>query len=159
MKQHVPEANDLARGARDYPQQALPRRRETPSAKRFPRLTNANLSKAGFIESSGKSATGGYSRSCRNLGSLYRLAQCYWVRLGRWIQERWCLQGASRRLSVCETVSLGEKRFLAIAKVDGQQFLVGGASQSVCMLARLDDRCGFAGILQEELRAPERLVI
>lgn len=44
---------------------------------------------------------------------------------------------ASKRLTVRETVSLGEKRFVAIVQVDGQQFLLGGAPNSVAMLAQL----------------------
>ncbi|HEX5284304.1 MAG TPA: flagellar biosynthetic protein FliO [Bryocella sp.] len=45
---------------------------------------------------------------------------------------------ASRRLSVNETVSLGEKRFVSILSVDGEQFLVGGSSSNVVLLAKLD---------------------
>lgn len=45
---------------------------------------------------------------------------------------------ASRRLSVSETVSLGEKRFVSILCVDGEQFLVGGSSSNVVLLAKLD---------------------
>jgi flagellar biogenesis protein FliO len=44
---------------------------------------------------------------------------------------------ATKRLTVQETVSLGEKRFVAIVQVDGQQFLLGGAPNSVAMLAQL----------------------
>ena len=36
-------------------------------------------------------------------------------------------RGVSRRLRVAETVSLGEKRFISILRVDGEQFLVGGS--------------------------------
>lgn len=47
-------------------------------------------------------------------------------------------RGAVRRLRVAETVSLGEKRFVSILHVDGEQFLVGGSSANVVLLAKLD---------------------
>jgi len=91
--------------------------------------------------------------------SLYRQASQSLAHLWRWFQERRRAQFASKHLSVCETVSLGEKRFLAIAKVDGQHFLIGGASNSVCMLARLENRRGFAEVFQEQSDVLGRLVI
>ena len=42
-----------------------------------------------------------------------------------------------RRLRVSETVSLGDKRFLSIVQVDGQDFLIGGATSGVTLLSRL----------------------
>jgi flagellar biogenesis protein FliO len=47
-------------------------------------------------------------------------------------------RGVSRRLKVAETVSLGEKRFISILQVDGEQFLVGGSASNVVLLARLE---------------------
>lgn len=44
----------------------------------------------------------------------------------------------SRRLKVAETVSLGEKRFVSIVQVDGEQFLVGGSSANIVLLAKLE---------------------
>jgi len=44
---------------------------------------------------------------------------------------------SKKRLRVCETVSLGEKRFVAVIQVDSEQFLVGGSSNSVSTLAHL----------------------
>ena len=45
----------------------------------------------------------------------------------------------SRRLRVCETLSLGERRFLAVIEFDRQEFLVGGSGNSLELLARLQD--------------------
>lgn len=45
----------------------------------------------------------------------------------------------SRRLRVCETLSLGERRFVAVIEFDHQQFLVGGSGNSLELLARLHD--------------------
>ena len=44
-----------------------------------------------------------------------------------------------RRLRVCETLSLGERRFLAVIEFDRQEFLVGGSGNSLELLARLDE--------------------
>jgi flagellar biogenesis protein FliO len=43
----------------------------------------------------------------------------------------------TRRLRVCETLSLGERRFLAVIEFDRQEFLVGGTGNSLELLARL----------------------
>jgi flagellar biogenesis protein FliO len=45
----------------------------------------------------------------------------------------------ARRLRVCETLSLGERRFLAVIAFDRQEFLVGGSGNSLALLARLHD--------------------
>ena len=49
-----------------------------------------------------------------------------------------CAQGAVRRLTVSDTVALGEKRFVALLKIDGQEFLIGGGSGGVSLLATLE---------------------
>lgn len=45
----------------------------------------------------------------------------------------------ARRLRVCETLSLGDRRFLAVIEFDRQEFLVGGSGNSLELLARLHD--------------------
>jgi len=50
-----------------------------------------------------------------------------------------------RRLRVAETVSLGEKRFVSILQVDGEQFLVGGSPSSVVLLAKLEGKPEVVG--------------
>jgi flagellar biogenesis protein FliO len=44
------------------------------------------------------------------------------------------LTGRQRRMRVCETLSLGEKRFLAIVQVDDQQLLIGNGGISLFRL-------------------------
>jgi flagellar biogenesis protein FliO len=44
-----------------------------------------------------------------------------------------------RRLRVCESLSLGERRFLAVVEFDHQEFLVGGSGNSLELLARLHE--------------------
>ena len=56
----------------------------------------------------------------------------------------------TRRLRVCETLSLGERRFLAVIEFDHQEFLVGGSGNSFSLLARLHD-----GALVTESLLPE----
>lgn len=63
------------------------------------------------------------------------------VVVSRWMHSRsraLLARRATRRLSVTETVSLGEKRFVSILCVDGEQFLVGGSSSNVVLLAKLE---------------------
>jgi flagellar biogenesis protein FliO len=43
-----------------------------------------------------------------------------------------------RRLRLSETLSLGEKRFLAVVQFQQQEFLVGGTGNSIALLAKLD---------------------
>jgi flagellar biogenesis protein FliO len=42
-----------------------------------------------------------------------------------------------RKMRLCETLSLGERRFLALVVVERQKFLVGGSGSSIALLARL----------------------
>lgn len=59
-----------------------------------------------------------------------------------WLKEKREVQLRSKRLQVAETVSLGEKRFVSIVKVDGMEFLVGGSASNVCLLTELKQRPG-----------------
>lgn len=54
-----------------------------------------------------------------------------------------------RRLRVCESISLGEKRFVAVVQFETQQFLIGGGAQSVNLLTRLGESADFADVLTE----------
>jgi len=45
----------------------------------------------------------------------------------------------ARRLELRETLSLGNRGFLAVVAFERQQFLVGGTSTSLAMLAHLPD--------------------
>ena len=55
---------------------------------------------------------------------------------------RWCLarqkaRAASRMLHVDETVSLGQKRFAAVIRVENTRYLIGGGANDVVLLAAL----------------------
>lgn len=70
--------------------------------------------------------------------------QAAFVRASRWFTA-WMqkfsqlrLPGrTARRLRVAETISLGEKRFVAIVEVDGMPLLLGGSSTGVVLLKEL----------------------
>ena len=59
------------------------------------------------------------------------------------LAQRW-RQASARRdrrtLRLCETLSLGEKRFLAVIEVNQERFLVGSAGNSVALLTPLPAR-------------------
>ncbi len=67
--------------------------------------------------------------------------------------SRFCRRATSRtkspRLRVCESLSLGEKRFVAVVQFETQQFLIGGGAASVNLLARLGETADFAEVLTE----------
>src|ERR1700756_5793494 len=73
---------------------------------------------------------------CRAFGVTLFQGWRWLTRHGRGVLAR----GVSRRLKVAETVSLGEKRFVSILQVDGEQFLVGGSPSSIVLLAKLEEK-------------------
>ncbi len=54
----------------------------------------------------------------------------------RWSQTI-SLKRRENQLRLCETLSLGDRRFLAVVLVEQQKYLVGGAPNSVALLAKL----------------------
>ena len=63
----------------------------------------------------------------------------------RWRQARawWCrllslTRRSPRRLRLCESLPLGERRFVAVVEFEDFRFLLGGTSSSLVLLARLD---------------------
>jgi flagellar biogenesis protein FliO len=74
----------------------------------------------------------------------------------RWIRSRQASRANSRRLQVAATVSLGEKRFLAVIQVDGLQFLIGGGATSVALLAQLHPEESFGELLNETITVPDK---
>jgi flagellar biogenesis protein FliO len=57
----------------------------------------------------------------------------------QWILQHVTVKQARKNLKVCENVSLGEKRFVAVIQVDDERFLIGGSSSSVSLLTRLPE--------------------
>jgi len=60
------------------------------------------------------------------------------MRAFSWVQSKYAMT-ATKRLRVSETVSLGEKRFVALVTVEGREFLIGGGSAGVSLLAQLSN--------------------
>jgi len=54
-----------------------------------------------------------------------------------WLRKNY-ISSAKRRIRVAETVSLGEKRFVAILHVDGCEFLIGGGASGISLLAQME---------------------
>jgi flagellar biogenesis protein FliO len=55
-----------------------------------------------------------------------------------------------RRLRLCETLSLGNRGYLAVVRYRQQQFLVGGTNSSISLLAQLPARARFDDVSAED---------
>ena len=75
-----------------------------------------------------------------------------------WLQARQVKRSSTRRLRVAETVSLGEKRFVAVVQVDGRHFLLAGGPTNIALLAQLDAKDVFEDVLKKTLTAPGKQV-
>jgi flagellar biogenesis protein FliO len=53
---------------------------------------------------------------------------------GRWLRSR----REAKRLRLTETLSLGERRFVAVVEFERKRYLLGGTAASVVLLAELD---------------------
>jgi len=73
-----------------------------------------------------------------------RTAFAYALNLGRKVSVK-----RRKNIQLCDTLSLGDKRFLAVVLVEQQKFLVGGAGNSVALLAKLG---GPSPHFQDEVR-------
>jgi flagellar biogenesis protein FliO len=72
------------------------------------------------------------------------------------MRERQVTRTSTKRLKVAATVSLGEKRFVAVIQVDGREFLVGGGASNVALLAPLDAEQSFDGLLTETMAVTKK---
>jgi hypothetical protein len=97
--------------------------------------------------------------------SLPRIPWRVMKQIGDWLAFGWNrarqqvrFEQRRKRLRVCESLSLGEKRFVALIEVDGEQFLIGGATSGLATLARLQPSREFAGMLKERwIREPREV--
>jgi hypothetical protein len=69
-------------------------------------------------------------------------------RAWNWFRERQAARVDPKRLRVASTVSLGEKRFVAVIRVDDREFLIGGGAANVALLAQLKGEEPFGAVLQ-----------
>jgi hypothetical protein len=72
------------------------------------------------------------------------------TRAWSWLQTK-CAQTTTKRLRVSETVSLGEKRFVALVNVEGREFLIGGGSAGVSMLTALETSRAAGDAMRDDL--------
>jgi len=83
------------------------------------------------------------------------LTEAFSTRVGPWWRRWWSslpalrVRKAPRQLRLCESVSLGEKRVVAVIQYENQRFLIGGSAHSVNLLARLGEAPDFAELLSE----------
>jgi hypothetical protein len=64
------------------------------------------------------------------------LLRSFWGSLAK-LSHRMLARREPRRLRLCETISLGNRGYLAVVRYDEQQFLVGGTTVSVALIAQL----------------------
>jgi len=70
----------------------------------------------------------------RNRHAMRRFFQQFLRKLAGWMRAQ---RRPQHRLRLCESVPLGEKRFVAVLEYDGQRYLIGGAQQSVQLLTKV----------------------
>jgi hypothetical protein len=86
-------------------------------------------------------------------------AQCscrsWWERLRAWL--RWPWQGwlarPPRQLRLCETLALGERRFLVVVEFASQKFLIGTSANAITLLTELQQTGGH---MESPAPEPER---
>lgn len=76
-----------------------------------------------------------------------------------WLKARQRTRSGARRLRVAETVSLGEKRFVAVVQVDGRHFLLAGGPTNIVLLAQLDTKEPFEDVLKKTLTVPGKQAV
>ena len=78
--------------------------------------------------------------------------------LWRWFKDKQVARSNTKRLQVTSSVSLGEKRFVAVVQVDGRQFLVGGGATGVSLLAQLDKKESFDHLLNKSMSGQQESI-
>jgi len=88
----------------------------------------------------------------RPLAVVLKAMDSFLTQAWSWTQQKLKSSAGKKRLRVCESVSLGEKRFVAVIQVDGEQFLVGGSASSVSTLAHLERPRGFSDVFERHCK-------
>lgn len=91
-----------------------------------------------------------FSQTTRALRRVMCLMAAGW----KWVVRQQQSRSHARRLRLEETISLGQKRFLALVQIDGQRLLVGGGATEVTLLANLGAAEPFSALLKETAAAP-----
>lgn len=74
----------------------------------------------------------------------------------KYIRAQQAVRSNSKRLQLAETISLGEKRFVAVIRVDGREFLIGGGATNVALLTQLNAKPSFDNLLTETMTVPKK---
>jgi hypothetical protein len=101
-------------------------------------LGETSLSKVSFNEASLNERVLGYFDDAGAASSREEFDPWRWA-LGWWKRFRRLNQRRSRRLRLCESLPLGERRFVAVVQFERSRFLVGGTPGSLVLLARLEN--------------------
>jgi flagellar biogenesis protein FliO len=71
-----------------------------------------------------------------------------WARLeGLWGRVLRMSRRPAKTLRLCESLPLGERRFVAVVEVEKERFLVGGTANSLVLLSRLPSLGGNEGCM------------
>jgi flagellar biogenesis protein FliO len=54
------------------------------------------------------------------------------------------IRRTERSLRVCETLAIGDRRFLLLVQCDRRRYLIGASAQAVTLIDRLDKRADAA---------------
>jgi flagellar biogenesis protein FliO len=73
-----------------------------------------------------------------------------------WENFRQLKQRRTRDLRLCESLSLGDRRFVAVVEFANSRFLVGGTSASLVLLARLPDRSTTEAMAPTDQQRPDK---
>ncbi len=92
-------------------------------------------------------------RVLSNPGALLERVLHFLITLSRHVAGRLRTQRNEKAMRLCETISLGEKRFLAIVQVDEERILIGGSASAVALLTRLPEPKPFSAVLLERSKA------
>jgi flagellar biogenesis protein FliO len=79
-------------------------------------------------------------RALHSMRALYRM-QAAW----HWLLSKHVARRSSRELRLVETLSLGEKRFVATIEAGGARYLIGATAGQLSLLTRLDDQVQAKG--------------
>jgi flagellar biogenesis protein FliO len=90
------------------------------------------------------------SQSVRSFGQWGQALLVHSSSALKWVMQRARAQQSRKNLRICETVSLGEKRFVAVVQVNEERFLIGGSASAVSLLTRLPETKTFAAALDQE---------
>jgi len=97
-------------------------------------LNKSILNAAGLRKVAGRDVANPATPASPAAIDLWRQLRACWKRLRQWGRR------APRRLRLCDSLPLGERRFVAVVEFESSRFLLGGTTSSLVLLARLG--CG-----------------